>query len=198
MKKTVTTIIMFVVSCALLAQSASQNYVLTQTLLNASGSNKMTEVQYHDGLGRPEIHVTTGLGISGNSAYTLTEYDELGRDHIHWLPGIGGKGVGWKTAEEIKGLSRRSNGDEDCYSEATYDPLGRERSVLGPGEAWKSAGKFQQTQRVANLLAGKPDLVIKRYVLGQHRHPGRAGHQQEGAANPCHVDGRRAWQRHSS
>lgn len=52
MKKTVTTIIMFVVSCALLAQSASQNYVLTQTLLNASGSNKVTEVQYHDGLGR--------------------------------------------------------------------------------------------------------------------------------------------------
>ena len=100
---------------SLLAQSSRQNYVLTQTLLNASGSNKVTEVQYHDGLGRPETHVTIGLGISGNSAYTLTEYDELGRDHIHWLPGIGGKGVGWKTAEEIKGLSRRSNGDENCY-----------------------------------------------------------------------------------
>ena len=181
MKKTVTTIIMFVVSCALLAQSASQNYVLTQTLLNASGSNKVTEVQYHDGLGRPEIHVTTGLGVSGNSAYTLTEYDELGRGHIHWLPGIGGKGVGWKTAEEIKGLSRRSNGDEDCYSEATYDPLGRERSVLGPGEAWKSAGKPRQTQRVANLSAGKPDLVVKRYVLGQDGQPEERGAWKSGA-----------------
>ena len=71
MQKTVTTIIMFVVSCVLLAQSASQGYVLTQTLLNASGSNKVTEVQYHDGLGRPEIHVTTGLGVSGNSALRL-------------------------------------------------------------------------------------------------------------------------------
>ena len=76
MKKTVTTIIMFVVSCALLAQSASQNYVLTQKLLNASGSNKVTEVQYHDGLGRLEIHVTTGLGISGNSILRLPRYSE--------------------------------------------------------------------------------------------------------------------------
>ena len=189
MKKTVTTIIMFVVSCALLAQSASQNYVLTQTLLNASGSNKVTEVQYHDGLGRPEIHVTTGLGVSGNSAYTLTEYDELGRGHIHWLPGIGGKGVWWKTTEKIKGLSRRSNGDENCYSEATYDPLGRERSVLGPGEAWKSAGKPQQTQRVANLSAGKPDLVVKRYVLGQDGQPEERGAWKSGALmGERHVD----------
>lgn len=58
-------------SPSLLAQSSSQNYVLTQALLNASGSNKVTEVQYHDGLGRPEIHVTTGLGISGNSILCL-------------------------------------------------------------------------------------------------------------------------------
>ena len=174
---------------SLLAQSSCQNYVLTQTLLNASGSNKVTEVQYHDGLGRPEIHVTTGLGVSGNSAYTLTEYDELGRGHIHWLPGIGGKGVGWKTAEEIKGLSSRSNGDEDCYSEATYDPLGRERSVLGPGEAWKLAGKPQQTQRVANLLAGKPDLVVKRYVLGQDGQPEEMGAWKSGALmGERHVD----------
>ena len=174
---------------SLLAQSSRQNYVLTKTLLNASGSNKVTEVQYHDGLGRPEIHVTTGLGVSGNSAYTLTEYDELGRGHIHWLPGIGGKGVWWKTTEKIKGLSRRSNGDENCYSEATYDPLGRERSVLGPGEAWKSAGKPQQTQRVANLSAGKPDLVVKRYVLGQDGQPEERGAWKSGALmGERHVD----------
>ena len=53
MKKTVTTIIMFVVSCVLLAQSASQNYVLTQTLLNASGSNKVTEGSITTGLAAP-------------------------------------------------------------------------------------------------------------------------------------------------
>lgn len=175
MKQVVITIILLGVSPVLLAQSVPQNYVQTQTMLNALGTAKVTDVQYHDGLGRPEIHVTTGLGTSGNSAYTLTEYDEMGRDHIRWLPGIGGKGVEWRTPEEIKVLSRRSNVDEGCYSETAYDPLGRERSVTGPGDACKSAGKSRQTQCVANLAAGKPDLVVRRYVLGQDGQPEESG-----------------------
>ena len=71
MKHAVIALFLLGPSSSFLAQSSSQNYVLTQTLLNASGSNKVTEVQYHDGLGRPEIHVTTGLGVSGNSILRL-------------------------------------------------------------------------------------------------------------------------------
>ncbi len=176
-------------SSSLLAQSSHQNYVLTKTLLNARGTSGVTEVLYHDGLGRPEVQVTTGLGTSGNSAYTLTEYDEMGREHIQWLPGIGGKGVAWKTPEEVKALSMRSNADEGSYAETTYDPLGRERSVTGPGEAWKSADKPQQTQRVANLETGKSDLVVKRYVLGQDGKPEERGAWKSGALmGERHVD----------
>lgn len=76
MKHAVIVIFLLGLSPSLLAQSSRQNYVLTQTLLNASGSNKVTEVQYHDGLGRPEIHVTTGLGVSGNSALRLPRWSE--------------------------------------------------------------------------------------------------------------------------
>ena len=72
MKHAVIALFLLGPSSSFLAQSSSQNYVLTQTLLNASGSNKVTEVQYHDGLGRPEIHVTTGLGVSGNSVLRLS------------------------------------------------------------------------------------------------------------------------------
>lgn len=57
MKHAVITLFLLGPSPSLLAQNSSQNYVLTQALLNASGSNKVTEVQYHDGLGRPEISV---------------------------------------------------------------------------------------------------------------------------------------------
>ncbi len=63
-------VILFGASPVVLAQSVSQNYVQTQTMLNARGEYMVTEVQYHDGLGRSEIQVTTGLGTSGNS----TEY----------------------------------------------------------------------------------------------------------------------------
>ncbi len=189
MKQLTIIIFMVVLPSSLLAQSNHQNYVLTKTLLNARGTSGVTEVLYHDGLGRPEVQVTTGLGTSGNSVYTLTEYDEMGREHIQWLPGIGGKGVAWKTPEEVKALSMRSNADEGSYAETTYDPLGRERSVTGPGEAWKSADKPQQTQRVANLETGKSDLVVKRYVLGQDGKPEERGAWKSGALmGERHVD----------
>lgn len=71
MKQAVITIILLGVSPVLSAQSVPQNCVQTQTMLNALGTAKVTDVQYHDGLGRPEIHVTSGLGTSGNSAYNI-------------------------------------------------------------------------------------------------------------------------------
>ena len=98
MKQPAITIILLGAPSVLLAQSVPQNYVQTQTMLDARGTAKVTEVRYHDGLGRPEVYVTTGLGASGNAAYTLTEYDELGRDHVHWLPGVGGKGRGLESS----------------------------------------------------------------------------------------------------
>lgn len=189
MKYAIIPLILLCLPSPLLGQSSYQNYVQTKTVLNVKGTSGVTEVLYHDGLGRPEIQVTTGLGTSGNSAYTLMEYDEMGREHIRWLPGIGGKGVEWKTPEEVKALSRRSNADEGCYAETTYDPLGRARSVTGPGEVWKSAGKSQQTQRVANLEAGKPDLVVNRYVLDKDGRPEERGTWKSGAlTGERHVD----------
>ncbi len=68
-------VILFGASPVVLAQSVSQNYVQTQTMLNARGEYMVTEVQYHDGLGRPEIQVTTGLGTSGNSTKYVYDAD---------------------------------------------------------------------------------------------------------------------------
>ena len=71
MKHAVIALFLLGPSPSLLAQSSSQNYVLTKTLLNGGGASCVTEVLYHDGLGRPETHVTTDLGTSGNSAFRL-------------------------------------------------------------------------------------------------------------------------------
>lgn len=57
MKHAVITLFLLGPSPSLLAQSSSQNYVLAKTLLNGGGTSCVTEVLYHDGLGRPEISV---------------------------------------------------------------------------------------------------------------------------------------------
>ncbi len=189
MKKTALAIALFGMPSVLSAQSTPQNYVLTETPLNARGTSKVTEVRYHDGLGRPDIYVTTGLGTSGNAAYTLTEYDELGRILSQWLPGIGGKSVEWKSHGEIRSLSKRSNSDEGSYSETSYDPLDRERSVMGPGKAWKSAGKSRQTQHVANVSSGKPELVVARYGMNRDGLPENRGVWETGTlTGECRAD----------
>ena len=46
-----------------LAQSSTENYVKTTTMLDANSNNKMTSVQYYNGLGYPMVTVsTTGDG----------------------------------------------------------------------------------------------------------------------------------------
>jgi len=61
-----------------LPQSTGQNYVMTESMLDAGGDSKITSVQYCDGLGRPDILATDGLNTDGKTAYRLTVYDYSG------------------------------------------------------------------------------------------------------------------------
>ena len=62
------------------AQTPSSNYVVTETVLSADGSNRVRSVQYHDGLGRPSVLASGGMNTSGKYVYTMTEYDLQGRE----------------------------------------------------------------------------------------------------------------------
>lgn len=60
-------------------QDVSRNYVKTVTMLDSAGRNAVTEVQYYDALGRPDLFSTTGVGGSGAAVYTGRTYDRKGR-----------------------------------------------------------------------------------------------------------------------
>ena len=49
-----------------LCQSPGHNYVMTETPLDEAGANRVTAVEYMDGLGRPVETVTDGLGTDGS------------------------------------------------------------------------------------------------------------------------------------
>ena len=68
-----------------IAQSTTENYAKTVTMLDAEGSNTMTYVQYYNGLGRPTASVATA-DANGGTACTLTTYDALGRELRKYAP----------------------------------------------------------------------------------------------------------------
>ena len=110
---------------AQLTPYANNNYVMTESMLDANCNGNVTSIQYYDGLGRPTLAVTNGIGLSSNLFnYTLQQYDSCGRASISWLP---------KTSS---GAFLGS----DC-SVTTYDALDRPVFVTTPGEDMNGKGK---------------------------------------------------------
>ena len=83
------------------AQTSNQNYMITLTRLDASGSNLVQSVQYYDGLGRESVLAQGGVNTSGKYVYTMTEYDLLGREAKTWLPAVGTTSPNIITANTI-------------------------------------------------------------------------------------------------
>ncbi len=106
-------------------QSSDSNYLRVRTFLDGSGSMSTEKTQYYDGLGRPTLAGTNGIGLSSNLFnYTLQQYDSCGRASISWLP---------KT-------SSGAFFGSDC-SVTTYDALDRPVFVTTPGEDMNGRGK---------------------------------------------------------
>lgn len=128
--------------CPLLhAQTISQNYKMTETMLNSSGNNSTKSVQYYDGLGRPTLLAAGGLNSQGQYVYTLKQYDMCGRDSISWLPVAGGYSPVFLTAENIRSLQQSYYHDSHTYSMTAYDALDRPVFTTTPGDQWETADK---------------------------------------------------------
>ena len=122
-----------------LAQTTTDtvNYVKTETMLDASGTNSVKAVQYYNGLGYPTIAVAN-TGDEGETAYSLVTYDALGREDRKFLPVSTGKSILYKTPDVITQESQSSNGygDNAAYSLTKYDALDRPVSVTTAGSAF--------------------------------------------------------------
>ena len=123
-------------SLALSAQSADQNYVKSQKMLNASKSQKITSVQYYDGYSRPVLQAWDGTAGGGKYTFTLTTYDNVGRVSESWLPAVGTTSSDFIGASQVQSLSNTTYGDSYAYTCNHYDALGRTTSVDGIGSAW--------------------------------------------------------------
>lgn len=134
------------------AQDTSQNYVMTETMLDANGTKSVSAVQYYDGLGYPTVAVST-VGTSGQTAATLTTYDALGREARKYVP-VPGNNLEILTADDFKNKSIYYQ-DASGFTENHYDALGRVIAVDIAGDKWRKAGKQNRTEYLANTSADK-------------------------------------------
>ena len=143
------------------AKGQSNNFVKTETMLDAGGSNKITSVQYFDGVGRPSVAATTGLNANGTVGYTLQTYDMDGREEDSWLPGVSGTSPTYQSPVVVKQLSKSAHGgDTHPYLHAEYDALDRNTSLLQPGQWWHQNSKKVQKSYSTNTASS-----VRRYEV---------------------------------
>ena len=112
------------------AQTSSQNYVKSETMLDSLGQRRQTTVQYYDGLGRPTQSVTNALGGNGTYMATLKELDALDRETRSWLP------QAVPSADYVSPndfINSASASGTYPYAENTYDALDRLVQSCGAG-----------------------------------------------------------------
>ena len=153
------------------SQSSGQNYIMTETMLDASGKRSIKTVQYYDGLGRPSVLAAGGVNTSGKYVYSMTEYDMMGRESKKWLPSIGGTSPDIISDKDIVGLSKSTYRDNRAYSITSYDALDRPLSVTTPGDLWEGksknveyiTNKENDVQRYSLTASGLPTNAKKEY-----------------------------------
>ena len=148
--------------------SAGKNYIVSVTPLDATSTvsiandrlnidddaRALVNIQYLDGLGRPEQLIMRGITPSGADLVALTEYDAVGRESRQWLPGavgINNDGAFVPTAN-AQAASRNTNEDNFPFNEIRYDnsPLNRVHRQFGAGNSWHYDGKAVVTEYMSN------------------------------------------------
>lgn len=167
------------VACSLSSQNNNQNYVLTRTMLNESGTQYIDNIQYFDGLGRPSQNVQKGVTPSRANLVTLQEFDGFGRATKSWLPHV-------TTSTYLDPGSFKNsvpgtyNGDSRPYAETIYEnsPLNRVVEQYGPGAAWSQHPV--STSYLTNTASG--ELSCKLYYVNSS-----GGLSQRGMYEACEL-----------
>ena len=120
-------------------QTAAQNYVKAETSVNDNGG-KVTSVEYYDGLGRPVLTVTNGQG--SNYVYQRRRYDYGDRISEQYIPAYGNTQPLYKDSTALNWLY---SSDPYKSTHTTYDGLGRQTVVKGPGKLWHDNSRYVTT-----------------------------------------------------
>ncbi|WP_082482122.1 DUF6443 domain-containing protein [Flavobacterium sp. Leaf359] len=145
------------------AQSADQNYIMSITYkfpyeytrdVLISGpdpqpfplSDKIVNITYYDGLGRPSQQIGNGQSNNGKDIITHIEYDSFGRQAKEYLPYEGSNFSGNYNTGALTGTLNFYSNPPNPNSEATNNPfseklfepspLNRVLKQGAPGNAW--------------------------------------------------------------
>jgi len=155
MKQYILIAIISLCALSIFAQSTDQNFIKTTTITNASGTEKIEQIVYFDGLGRPVQTVQRGITPTWQDLVSLTEYDAFGREYRQWLPLPEAANRGEFVRSDLFRQDARTHyGDNNPFAEIIYEqsPLSRVLGNKNPGAAWhaKPTGIRHEINTVAD------------------------------------------------
>ena len=154
MKRYMLLFMVYIWASMLSAQTSTQNYVRTRSMLNESGTQYIDGIQYFDGLGRPQQTVQKNISRNGTAdLVTYQQYDSFGRASESWLPAavVSNNGA-YVSLSTLSSRSSETYSDSKAYSLPAYEasPLNRVVSQTGPGSDWHTSNKHVKTEYLSN------------------------------------------------
>ena len=122
--------------------SQDRNFIHTRTYQSADAMQYLDQIQYYDGLGRPDELVLRGITPAGSDLASLTEYDAFGRAYKQWLPApvssLSGAEGGFVTPATLQNAAQSYYTDSRPFAETVFEnsPLNRIEQQKGAGAAW--------------------------------------------------------------
>ncbi|MDR0828749.1 MAG: RHS repeat-associated core domain-containing protein [Prevotellaceae bacterium] len=123
-------------------EDIDRNYIRTRTFTtSATNPEYIDQIQYFDGLGRPDEFVQRKITPDQKDLISFLEYDDFGREFKQWLPTKFNKDDGKFVS--LQSLSSRANlfhADSRPFAENIYEnsPLNRVLGQKGTGAAWQN------------------------------------------------------------
>ncbi len=174
--------LLFVFPLMLLAQTPTQteNYIKSTTYQkgyiqgqeqNAMASEKITTIQYFDGLGRPIQNIGVNAGGQSQDIITHFSYDNLGRQVRNFLPYASSSSSGLFRTNALNETNTFYNtykyeNTTNPYSESFFDgtPLNLLEEQAAPGNAWKEGIVNEHTIKNEYKLITSADNVYNLQV----------------------------------
>lgn len=153
---------MLLASLSAAGQTATQNYITTNSMLGNGDTIKTTV--YYDGLGKPTETIWHDFSPLKSDNVAMIEYDLQNRVSKEWLPAVMNAHGAFQSTESVQSASRSSNNDVCPYVSKFYEsnPLSRETAIYGAGDNWYANSKSLNYVYLTNSGIGG-DLTCKRY-----------------------------------
>ncbi|WP_051697972.1 DUF6443 domain-containing protein [Prevotella sp. 10(H)] len=135
------------------SQTFNDNYIISKTYTDASGTQSLDVIQYFDGLGRPVQTVQKGITPSKADLVTYQQYDATGREASSWLPAVAsGNNGAFIPFATYKTKAMTTYNNDSAYSRPVYEPspLNRVLEQYGPGKDWYTGKKAVKTEYTTN------------------------------------------------